>query len=87
MKFNKLIIIILIVFFNTETIFSENDLFNVNNIQLEKKDKISQNALTEKIEIEGKEWNIWNLFKDESFTAVATELIHHVRDFCDARYS
>ena len=38
MKFNKLIIIILIVFFKTETIFSENDLFNVNNIQLEKKD-------------------------------------------------
>ena len=33
----------------------------------------------EKIEIEGKEWNIWNLFKDESFTVVATELIHHVR--------
>ena len=37
----------------------------------------------EKIEIEGKEWNIWNLFKDESFTVVATELIHHVRDFFD----
>ena len=34
----------------------------------------------EKIEIEGKEWNIWNLFKDDSFTVIATELIHHVRD-------
>ena len=39
MKFYKLIIIILIVFFKTETIFSENNLFNVNNIQLEKKIK------------------------------------------------
>lgn len=34
-----------------------------------------------KIEIEGKEWNIWNLFKDESFTVVATELIHHAPSF------
>ena len=34
----------------------------------------------EKIEIEGKEWNIWNLFKDDSFTVIATELIHHVRE-------
>ena len=47
MKFYKLISIILIVFFKTETIFSENNLFNVNNIQLEKKDKISQNTLAD----------------------------------------
>ncbi len=47
MKFYKLIVFILIVFFKTETIFSENELFNVNNIQLEKKDKISQNALAD----------------------------------------
>tara|TARA_B100001093_G_scaffold311622_1_gene297405 strand:- start:1294 stop:2340 length:1047 start_codon:yes stop_codon:yes gene_type:complete len=47
MKFYKLIIFILIVFFKTETIFSKNDLFNVNNIQLEKKDKISQNTLAD----------------------------------------
>ena len=47
MKFCKLIVFILIVFFKTETIFSENELFNVNNIQLEKKDKISQNALAD----------------------------------------
>ena len=47
MKFYKLIFFILIVFFKTETIFSENDLFNVNNIQLEKKDKISQNKLAD----------------------------------------
>ena len=40
MKFHKLLIIILIVFFKTETIFSENNLFSVNNLILEKKDKI-----------------------------------------------
>ena len=48
MKYYKLIIFILIVFFKTKTVFSENNLFNVNNIQLEKKDKISQNALADK---------------------------------------
>ena len=37
MKLYKFIIIILVVFFKTETLFSENSLFNVNNIQLEKK--------------------------------------------------
>ena len=47
MKFYKIIIFILIVFFKTETTFSENNLFNVNNIQLEKKDKISQNMLAD----------------------------------------
>ncbi len=41
----KIIIFILVVFFKTETVFSENNLFNVNNIQLEKKDKLSNNAL------------------------------------------
>ena len=48
MKYNKLIYFILIVFFKTETVFSKNNLFNVNNIQLEKKDNISQNALADK---------------------------------------
>ena len=47
MKFYKIIIFILIVFFKTGTTFSENNLFNVNNIQLEKKDKISQNMLAD----------------------------------------
>ena len=37
MKFYKLIIFILIVFLKTETLFSENTLFNVNNIQIEKR--------------------------------------------------
>ena len=48
MKLFKLIIFILIVFLKTETLFSENNLFNVNNIQVEKKDKISNKALADK---------------------------------------
>ena len=35
----KQIIFILIVFFKTETLLSENNLFNVNNIKLKKKEK------------------------------------------------
>ena len=34
-------------FFKTETLFSENNLFNVNNIKLEKKDKIANNSLAD----------------------------------------
>ena len=44
MKFYK-IIIILIVFFKTETLFSDNNLFNVNNVEIEKKDKITNDIL------------------------------------------
>ena len=47
MKLYKQIIFIVIIFFKTETLLSENNLFNVNNIQLEKKDKISNNALAD----------------------------------------
>ena len=39
MKLYKPIIIILIIFLKTETVLSENNLFNVNNIELEKKIK------------------------------------------------
>ena len=45
MKFYKQIIFILIVFFKTETLLSESNLFNVNNIKLEKKDKTTNNTL------------------------------------------
>ena len=48
MKLLKQIIFILIVFFKTGTLLSDNNLFNVNNIQLEKKDKISSNTLADK---------------------------------------
>ena len=53
MKLYKQIIFILIVFFKTETLFSKNDLFNVNNIKIVKKDKISNNALANQAIVEG----------------------------------
>ena len=46
MKLFKQVTFILIVFLKTETVFSENSLFSVNNIQLEKKAKISNNELS-----------------------------------------
>ena len=53
MNFYKQLFLILIVFFKTETLFSKNDLFNVNKIKLEKKDKISNNALANQAITEG----------------------------------
>ena len=47
MKLFKKILFILIVFFKTETLFSKNDLFNVNNIEVEKNDKITTKAQTD----------------------------------------
>mgnify|MGYP001187289186 FL=1 len=47
MKLYKQLFFILVVFFKTETLFSENNLFNVNNIELEKKDKITNNRLAD----------------------------------------
>jgi len=47
MKLYKQLLFILVVFFKTETLFSENNLFNVNNIELEKKDNISINRLAD----------------------------------------
>ena len=52
-SYKQILIFILIVFFKTGTLFSANNLFNVNNIQLEKKDKISNNALADKAIIKG----------------------------------
>ncbi len=46
-SYKQIIIFILVVFFKTETLFSENNLFNVNNIELEKKDKITNNMLAD----------------------------------------
>ena len=48
MKLYKQIIFILIVFFKTGTLLSENNLFNVNNIELEKEDKITNNTLADR---------------------------------------
>ena len=47
MKLYKQIIFILVVFFKTETLLSENNLFNVNNIELEKKDNVTNNKLAD----------------------------------------
>ena len=53
MKLYKQIIFILVVFFKTETLFSENNLFNVNNIQIKKKNEITNNILAEQAIKEG----------------------------------
>ena len=45
MIFFKTIFLILIVFLKTETLLSENNLFNVNNIQIEKKEKSTNDEL------------------------------------------
>ena len=47
MKSFKPIIIILIVFFKTETLFSKNELFNVNNIEFVRNGKISNEDLAD----------------------------------------
>ena len=48
MKLLKQIIFILIVFFKTGNLLSENNLFNVNNILINKKDKLSNSQLANK---------------------------------------
>ena len=48
MKTFKQIIFILVIFLKTETLLSEGNLFSVNNIELEKKNKVTNNALAEK---------------------------------------
>tara|TARA_E500000178_G_scaffold336270_1_gene374092 strand:- start:1057 stop:2106 length:1050 start_codon:yes stop_codon:yes gene_type:complete len=48
MKFKKLIIIILIVFLKTETLLSNNNLFDVDNIQIENNAKSTDNELANK---------------------------------------
>ena len=48
MKILKQIFIILIVFFKTGNLLSENNLFNVNNILLDKKENLSNNQLANK---------------------------------------
>ena len=53
MKLFKSVIFILIVFLKTETLFSDNDLFNVNNIELEKKHKITNKILADRAIKEG----------------------------------
>jgi len=65
MKLYKQIIIILVIFFKTETLFSNNNLFNVNNIELEKKEKTSNNALANQAIKKGFEQLITRILLDE----------------------
>jgi len=67
MKLYKQIIFILIVFFKTETLFSKSNLFNVNNIQIEKKGNIKNDKLAEQAIKKGFNQLILNLLlKDDS---------------------
>ena len=67
MKLYKQIIFILIVFFKTETLFSKSNLFNVNNIQIEKKGNIKNDKLAELAIKKGFDQLILNLLlKDDS---------------------
>ena len=45
MKFYKFILIILIVFLKTGNVLSNNNIFNVNNIEIEKKGKVTNDQL------------------------------------------
>ena len=53
MKLNKLIICILILFFKTGNVLSDNDIFNVNNIELIRKTNVSNDELASKAIEEG----------------------------------
>ncbi|MDC1151810.1 DUF2066 domain-containing protein, partial [Pelagibacteraceae bacterium] len=53
MKFYKLIFIILIVFLKTGNVLSSNNIFDVNNIEIEKTGKISYDALANQAILKG----------------------------------
>ena len=53
MKYLKLFCLILLVFFKTETIFSNENIFNVNNIEIKKEDNINNEAAANKAIKEG----------------------------------
>ena len=84
MKFSKLIVFILIVFFKTDTLLSENNLFNVNNIKLEKKDKITNDILADQAIKQGFEQLIKKiLLKEDSdrFTNLSFSSIKQLVSF------
>ena len=53
MKYLKLISLILLVFFKTGTIFSNENIFNVNNIEIKKENSINNEAAANKAIKEG----------------------------------
>ena len=48
MKLNKIIILILVIFIKTGNVLSQDSIFNVNNIELEKKENLSNQKLANK---------------------------------------
>ena len=69
--YKQIIFIILIVFFKTETVFSINNLFNVNNIKLEKKEKITNSALTDQAIKKGFNQLIKKILLKEDFDSIS----------------
>ena len=67
MKLYKQLLFILIVFFKTETLFSQNNLFNVNNIEVEKKDNINYSSLADKAIKKGFDQLITRILLDRDF--------------------
>ena len=45
MKSYKLILIILVIFLKTKTVLSNTDIFDVNNIEIEKKDRVTNDVM------------------------------------------
>ena len=71
MKLHKQIIFILIVFLKTETLLSENNLFNVNNIQLEKKENITNDELANQAIKKGFDRLITKILLKEDFNKLS----------------
>ena len=80
MKLFKLIILILIVFFKTGNLLSENNLFNVNNILLEKKDNISNDQLADKAIKKGFTQMIKKILLEEDFQKISETSFLTIKD-------
>ena len=81
MKLYKQLIIILIVFFKTETLFSENNLFNVNNILVEKKDKITNKQLANRAIEKGFKQLIARILLKEDFDKLLNLNFLSIKEF------
>ncbi len=71
MKFYKLIIFILIVFLKTETLLSDINLFNVNNIKLEKNEKTTNNLLANRAIKKGFDQLISKILLEEDLSKIS----------------
>ena len=80
MKLFKQITLILIVFFQTGNLLSENNLFNVNNILLEKKENTSSKQLANKAIKKGFNQLIERILLKEDFQKVSSISFSEIRD-------